>query len=118
MFRSPHQLRALDIQRRRVFQKRLLIFRRVLLHRHAIPGRVADDLVIDIRNIHHVADVIPTLPQEPIEQVHRNERAKISDVSVVVNRRPTGIHPDLVALQRLKFSDFCGECVVKTQSHG
>ena len=110
-------MRPLDIQRRRVFQKSLFILRRVRLHRDAIARRVADDLVIDVGNIHHVADVISALPQKAIEQIDRNKRAEISDVSVVVNRRPAGIHSDLVPCHRPKFFDFSGECVVKTQCH-
>ena len=118
MLRGPHQYRPFDVQRRGIFQKCLLVFRRVLLDRYAIPGCVADDFVVDIGDVHHVADVIPALPQKTVEQVDCNKRPEVSDVTIVVNRRPARIHADPVGLQRLEFFNLCGECVVEAQSHG
>src|SRR6266446_5093866 len=100
------------------FQKRPLVFRRVLLDGHPIARGVVYYLVIYVGDVHHVANVVSTLLEEAIKQVHRNKRPEVSDVAIVVDRRPTGVHAHLFVLQRLELFDFCGECVVKVQCHG
>src|SRR5258708_29978900 len=46
MFGGPHQMWLLDADHGRIFEKRLLIFRSVLLHADTIARRVADNLVV------------------------------------------------------------------------
>ncbi len=52
---GAHQNRLLDVERRRVFEKRFLIFCGVLLDAHAVAGGVADDLVVHVGDVHDVA---------------------------------------------------------------
>ena len=78
----------------------------------------ADDLVVHVGYVNHVIDLIAQILQIPAQHVDGNEGPEITDVTVVINRRRTGVHAHLFALERLKLFDFCGECVVKTQGHG
>ena len=51
------------------------------------------------------------------EEVLEQERPKVPDVSVVVDRRPAGVERHLPRLQRGEGLDATGKGVVETQAH-
>ena len=91
----------------RIFKKRFLIFRGVLLYSDSGLRGVADDLVIHVRDVHHVVQFVTALPQISAQKVHCDKRPKIPNVPVVVDRGPAGVHADFVVIDRLKRLDFC-----------
>src|ERR1700757_4456428 len=111
IFGSANDLRLLNVQSGGVFKKGFPILRRVLLNRDSGLGGVANNLVIDVRNVHYVMKFVAALAQVTAQDVHGDEGAKISDVSVVVNRGPARIHPDLVVHKWPKLLDFAGKSV-------
>src|SRR5208282_44930 len=101
----------------RIFQKGLGELRGVLLHGDAVARGVANDLVVDVGDIHDVADVVSTLAQKAIEKIDGDECTEIADVAVVINGRPAGIHADAVAVDRMEVFDLPGESVIEAQWH-
>ena len=111
------QLWLLDVQRCRVFEECFFVFRRVLLHADAIAGRVANDFVVHVGDVHDVFDFVSTLAKEALEKVHSNEGAEVADVAVIVDGGAAGIHADFVVDQGVELLDLAGERVVKAQGH-
>ena len=107
----------LDVQCRGIFEERLLIFRRVLLHAHAGARRIANDLVIDVGDVHYVAYLVSALAQKSAQKVDRNECPKVANVAVIVDRRPARIHANLVIFERPELFHLARECVVKMKRH-
>ena len=97
--------RLLDVESGAVLKKSLLIFGGVVFDAQALLGRVADNLVVHVGDVHYMPDGESLLQQEAPENVHCNKSTKIADVTVVVDSRAAGIHPNFIALQRLKFFD-------------
>ena len=100
-----------------VFKKGFLILGRVLLNRDSGLCGVANNLVVNVGNVHDVVKFVSALAQVTAQDVHRDKGAKISDVPVVINRGPARIHANLVALQRAELFDLAGQRVVKAQGH-
>ncbi len=113
MFRCAHQNRLFDADHGRVFQKRLLKLRGILLHAHTIARRVGNNLVVHICNVHHVADAVTRLAQKSLQQVYGNKTSEVSDVAVAVDRRPASIHTDFAIANRNKFLHPRGHGVVE-----
>ena len=105
------QFGLFDIQSTRVFKKRVLILCRELLQRNTGLGGVADDFVVHVGNIHHVAYLVSALAEESTQDIYCYKCAEISDVAVVINRRPARIHADLIVLKRLELLDPSGKCI-------
>ena len=103
------------MQRGGVFEKRLLVFRRVLLYGHARRGSIADDLVVHVGDVHDVMDLVSALAQVAAQNVHGHEGAEVADVAVVVDGRSAGVHADLVVHERPEFFNFAGKCVEQAQ---
>ena len=94
MFGGAHQRGLLDADHGGIFEKCLLILRGVLLHADAVAGGVADDLVVDVGDVHDVAHGVSTLPEKSAQQVDGDEGAEVADVSVVVDGGAAGVHAD------------------------
>ena len=94
------------------------IFRRVLLHADAVAGGVADDLVVDVGDVHDVADVVSGLEKKAVEKIDGDECAEIADVAVVVDGGSAGVHADVVVVDGVEVFDLGGERVVETNGHG
>jgi hypothetical protein len=82
-----------------------------------VVGRT-DDLVIDVGDVLDEADVVTAILEVAPDHVERQERARVPDVDVVVDRRPTDVHgdPTLVTRDELLFD--AGHRVVETKCHG
>src|SRR5579872_827331 len=59
-----------------------------------LTGGVADDLVIHVRNIHHVVELEAALAQKAAQDVHGDKGAEVADVAVVIHCRPARVHAD------------------------
>jgi len=79
----------------------------------AIARGVADDLVIDVGNVHDIAHVVARLPEESLQQVDGNKGAEVADVSIIIDGRAAGIHVDFFAAQRAELFDLRRHGVVK-----
>ncbi len=107
----------MDVQRGGIFEKCLGILRRVLLDGDAVASGVANDLVIHVGDVHDVAHVVSTLPQEAVKKIDGDECAEVADVAVVVNGGPAGIHADSVVIDRMEVFDLAGKRVIETDGH-
>ena len=112
-----HQNRSLNIQSNSVFEEGFFVLLGVLLYAHAVPGSIADDLVINVGNIHDVLDLEPAVPQKAAQNVHCQEGAEVADVPIVVDGRPARVHANFLVFERLKFLDLPRQRVIDTQSH-
>ena len=115
--RAHDHLGRLEAQRLHVLAKGLLVFLGVLADADALLGRVADDFVVHVGDVHHVLELVAALPQKAPQQVHEDESAEVADVAVVVHRRAAGIHADKVVLLRLKLLHLGGQRVEQSQCH-
>src|SRR5678815_1620614 len=59
----------------------------------AFFSSTADDLVVDIRDVHHMLQVPLTL-QMTTQDIFKNEGSKVSNMSEIVNSRTACIHPN------------------------
>ena len=80
-------------------------------------GGVADDLVLDVGDVHHVVELEAARREPAAQDVLKSEGPQVADVDVVVDRRPAGVHAHHVAVQRGEGLHFLGEGVVETQGH-
>ena len=76
---------------------------------HPGSGGVADDLVVDVGDVHDVPGDDSLQPEEAAEDVDLEEGPEVADVAVVINRRPAGVHAEGLAVGRREFFDAAGE---------
>ena len=67
-----------------------------------LGGRAADDLVVDVGQVHHPGDPEAAPAQVPDEEVGEQERPEVADVGRAVDRRAAGVDPDVAGLERLE----------------
>ena len=73
-----------------------------LLDRLAGGGGAADDLVVDVGDVHHPADLVAAVPQVADQQVDEQERAEIADVRRAVDRRAAAVDPRRCRVEQLE----------------
>jgi len=117
VFRRVHEGWLLDANHPRIFQECLFVFRRVLLHGHAVARGVANDFVINVGDIHDVANCVTTLTKKSPQKIDRNKGSEISNMSVVVDRRSAGIHANFGVAQWAELLDLRRHCVEETKGH-
>ena len=117
MLGGAHQRGLLNADHRGIFEKCLLILRSVLLHAHAVTRRVADDLVVDVGDVHDVAHGVSALPKKSAQQVDGDEGAEIADVAVVVNGGAAGVHANFALANRAEFLHLRRHGIKKTKRH-
>ena len=102
-----------------VVEKGLFKFAGVFTERLAGLINAADDLVLDISDIHHVADVEAAKGEVAPDNVGEDKRAEVPDVRVVVHGRAAAVEPDFftVGIQRHERFDRAGEGVENIQAH-
>ncbi len=103
----------LDVQSGTIFKKGFLILGRVIFNAQALLGRVVDNLVVHVGDVHDVTHGESALQQKAPQNVYRHKGAKVADVTVVVNRGSTGVHANFIALQRVELFDLAGQRVVE-----
>ena len=93
------------------------VFGGVLVDRLVRGRGVADDLVFDVGDVHHVIELVAARVQPAAQDVLERERPQVADVDVVVNRRAAGVHAHDVVVQGGEGLHLLGEGVVETQGH-
>ncbi len=88
----------LDAQRVQILKKRLYELRRVLADGDARRRRVADDLVVHVGDVHHVANRRARQLEKAAQHVDLQEGAEVADVAVVVDGGPAGVHAQRLAV--------------------
>src|SRR5258708_300020 len=82
-----------------------------------IACAIANDLVIHVGDVHDVTNPVSTLPQKTAQNVDCDEGTEVADMSVVVHRRPAGVHADFVIAEWVEFLNLRGHGVVETKRH-
>src|SRR5262249_29150804 len=89
------------------------VFPGVFVDGFVLARGIANNLVVHIRDVHHVLELVSALPQETPQNIHGHEGAEVADVPVVVNRGPAVIHADSVSLRWFELLHLTGERVVE-----
>src|SRR3954470_14074921 len=77
----------------------------------------ADDLVVDVGDVHDPGDGVATPAKVADEKVREQERPEVPNVGRAVDRRPARVDADGVAAQRDERSGVPGQRVVKPERH-
>src|ERR1700733_4132748 len=85
-------LRVLDRKRVEVFVEGLLVFLCVLRDGEAGRRCIADDLVVDVGDVHHMIDGDSLLADKAAQYIDMEKGAKVADVAVVIDRRAAAVH--------------------------
>src|SRR5262245_5468471 len=107
VFCSPgHKFGDFQIQRPAILEKGLFKSGGILPHAKMIASGVADDLVVHVRDIHHVIELVAAAAQEASQNVNRDEGAEVPDVSVVIDSRAAGVHSNLLRFDGAEVLEF------------
>src|SRR5262249_18733866 len=117
MLGSAHEYRLFDVQRGGVFQECLLEFGRIFLDADGVAGGVANDLVVNVSDVHRVPQVESALAEKAAKDIDRNEGAEIANVAVIVNGGTAGVHADLLCVESAEVFHFSGKRVVDAKRH-
>ena len=82
-----------------------------------LGGRVADDLVVHVGDVHDVVERIAAARSHAAQDVLEGEGAEIADVGVVVDGGAAGVHADGVVVGGSEFLDLLRERVIEAQRH-
>jgi len=58
-----------------------------------------------------------TLAQVSGQDVDRDESTKVTDVAVIIDRRPAGVHANFVIRNGMELFYLAGKCVVEMKGH-
>ena len=112
-------LGALDPQRVEILEEGLDVLLRELVDRLAMLGRLLDDAVLDVGQVHHLGDAIPLLEEDAAQQVLEEEGAEVTDMRIIVDGRAAGVHPNVAWLDRHELFQPAAHRVVEAQRrHG
>ena len=100
-----------------IFEERLLVDFGILAQPFALLQRAANDLVLDVGDVHHVIELKASVAQPAPKNVLECECSQIPDMDVVIDRWAAGIHADVSAVGGLKHLDLLGQSVVEAQGH-
>ena len=67
-----------------------------------LGGGAADDLVVDVGQVHDPRHAQAAVAQVADEEVGEQERPEVADVGRAVDRRPAAVDPDVAGLERLE----------------
>ena len=100
-----------------VFEEGALVARGVVGDGDALRGGVADDLVVDVGDVHDVLDLDALLLKKAAEQIDMDEGAEVADVAVVVDGGAAGVEGEGLAVRRGERFDLCAEGVEELKCH-
>ena len=104
MFRSLWLFcRDTDSQFTHVFVIGLNVFCRNHITRHTLFVGSLDDLVIHIREILHKGHVIATRFQVTTKYVEHQCAARMTDVTIVIDRHTTDVHPNFIRFDQFEY---------------
>jgi hypothetical protein len=114
---TDHVLGALDGEEVHVLKKCLGEFRSVFGDGEAGGSRVADDLVVDVGDVHDVIEGEAFHEERATENVHVNEGAEVANVAVVIHGRAAGVDADALAVFGEELFLLAGEGVEEADGH-
>ena len=118
MFRGARNLlRPLHAQRFQILEKRVDILFGVFADRDPRLHRVADDLVVHVGNVHHVAHGDAGQAQKAPQNIDLQKRAEVANVAVIVDRRPARVHAQRLAVGRLERIQLSREGIKQAEGH-
>jgi len=110
--RARQNLGALGAERLVVVEEGFGVPGRVFVDGLAALGRELDDAVFDVRDVHHVRDLVPLVLEVAAQRVAEGgHRAEVADVRVVPDCRAADVEPRLALVQRAELFDAAGEGV-------
>ena len=90
-----------ETERARIFEERVDPLIRVLAQRHPRLLRSGDRPIVDVGEVHDVADlVVLEMAKRPAQHVDGDERPEVADMAAAVDREPAGVHADEIVLRR------------------
>ncbi len=98
-------LGRLDVELLQIREESVLVRLRVVRERYARGICAADRLVVDVSEVHHLADLHPVELHDAAEYVLESVRAEVPDMREIVDGRAACIEADFVPLERLQFLD-------------
>ena len=96
--RMGDNLGTFKIERGHVLKESGLVFRAVLTDVEVCCRGVANDLVVDVGDVHDVTDIHADLLQVAAQHVDVDEGAEVADVAVVVDGGSAGVHAEVSAV--------------------
>ena len=109
-------LGAFEAERGAVVEECLSIGVGVFFERFALCDGVANDFVVDIRDVHDVVERKARRAQPAPQEIVEDEGPEVADVREVVDGGTAGVHLDGLAFQRFERLHLLGERVV--EAHG
>jgi len=103
---------SFDAQSLAVGKKGLHVLFRVVANGNASSGRVGDDAVIHIGEVHDVIQLETAPLQETAKNILKNKGAEIADVRIVVSGGAARVHANFAGFLRDEGLNFCGEGIV------
>ena len=85
-------LRTLQTQRGAILEERVFKWPGVLADSFILRHRIADNFVLNVRDVHDVIENEATRAQPAAEDVLEREGAQIADMHVVVDGRSASVH--------------------------
>ena len=85
--------------------------------RDAFLRRTTDDLVIHVGKILHIGHIKPGIFEIPPHRIKNHDRAGITQVNIIVNRRSADVHRDLAGRSRHEIDLVALHSVVNLNSH-
>ena len=103
---------TLDAERIEVFKKSFFEAGGVLADGLVERGGVADDLVVNVGDVHDVADGDAEQLERTAQDIDLEEGAEVADVAVIVDGGAAGVDAKRLARFRGEGFDRAGQCVV------
>ena len=114
---AGNDLRLLDGEGVEVFEEGLFEAGSVLADGYPGSRGVADDLVVDVGDVHDVAGGDSLQPEEAAEHVDLEEGPEVADVAVVVDGRSAGVHAERLTVGGREFLNAAGESIEESDGH-
>src|SRR5690606_4132297 len=83
-----------------------------------VLDRPPDDLVVDVGDVAHVAQLVAARPQPALDHVEDDQHPGMTDVAVVVDRHAAHVHAHATGLDRLEYFLATGFGIVDSQHRG
>ena len=100
-----------------IIEKRLSISAGKLFERDSFGPRVADSLVVNISDVHHLCHLVSGILKIATEQILKHVGAEITDMCVKINCRATGIQANEIFFNRYELFFFSGKTVLEDKWH-
>ena len=100
-----------------VVEEGRLVARGQLADGDALGSRVADDLVVDVGDVHDPGHGVAAPGQVAAQEVGEEEAPEVADVGRRVDRRPAAVDADVGRVERLEGLERAAERVAEAQRH-